>query len=195
MVSYLHDGPVMSKDSCTVGATVRHKLCELLVTSSTADACVQCNVCKKYMNVLRPIYHNYVKQSSQHINPKTNLRYLNTPQSSRKHVQSLRRDLRNEKRKTKLLKKKLEKVTNENGIELDESLNGDIATVIDRHRKEIETLSKNDFQRVFWEQQVYHNKCCTCSFRLVCMSGSQLCIIKSASTSYRTLRFGQWCLV
>ena len=150
-VAYLHEGyPIINKNFDVVTVTVRHTSCELLVT----DDNLSCKVCLKYSNVLRPIYHNYMKKSAEYSNPKTNLRYITTPHHT-KRIQSLRSMIHSARKRIKRLNKKLDQLTLKDGVECDdELLNSDMSAVMDKHRSEIEALDRNDFKRIFWEQQV-----------------------------------------
>ena len=52
------------------------------------------------------------------------------------------------------MRKKLEVLTSEKGIEVDSEVQEEIEYVIQEKRSYIESLPVNDFRRVFWEQQV-----------------------------------------
>lgn len=149
-VAYLHEGYYIFDGYVTFSSTVRHKACDIITTGSS----VQCKACSKYQAVLRPIYHNYIKGLHQPLKSKANVRYMNTPKRSQ-HLRSLRRTIRNAKRRVKLMTQKLEEVTLKEGItQPDEALESDMMQVLSNHQNEIDTLNSSDFKRIFWEQQV-----------------------------------------
>lgn len=79
---------------------------------------------------------------------------MRTPQR-RAHLAILRKAIQNKNRQLKRLRAKVASLLERNSestISLDEKLSKDIQMVIDNH-KEIE---KDDFKRIFWEQQVVH---------------------------------------
>ena len=151
MTSILDEGyPIIDK-GCELTATVRHKSCELIVTSDG----IRCKVCSKYRSVLRSIYYNYIKSSrhDQNAKPKANMRFLTTPKRS-KHIKSLKLAIRRQKRQIKLLQKWLEEATVEHGVDTDELLTSDIDAVVQAYQNEVSALPETDFKRIFWEQQV-----------------------------------------
>ena len=79
-------------------------------------------------------------------------RFFRTPQR-RRHFQSLQKSLRNQNRQLKRLKSRLEKVVEDDSIEVDDALSQDLKLVIDDPDNNNEYV-KGQFKRIFWEQQV-----------------------------------------
>jgi hypothetical protein len=127
-----------------LGKTVLHVSCELLVNDSDTS----CSVCHSYRNRLRAMHSCFQKGSFGA--PQTNFRYLNTPQR-KSQLLSIRRKVRTSQNKVFRLQERLNKIT---GVHTDEHLQNDVLLVIEKHQDQICKLETNDFQRVFWEQQV-----------------------------------------
>ena len=80
-----------------------------------------------------------------------NVRYLRTPQRAA-YIKSLQRAIRTKNRQLIRLKSKLKDLMSSNScLELDDNLNADILKVVEDHKSISE---KDDFKRIFWEQQV-----------------------------------------
>ena len=133
--------------------TVRHSSCHIVVNNEK-----RCAVCNRYRNVLRAIYSSSKKSSN--VLPKTNYRFLNTPQRIRQKT-SLRNKVKNLVAKNKRLKEKLTLLTEQAGVEIDPSLQSDFLAAVNINQQEVNTLPYNDFKRIFWEQQV--------GFSCICM--------------------------
>lgn len=69
-------------------------------------------------------------------------------------LKNARKTLRMRDQKIARMRKKLEVLTSEKGIEVDSEVQEEIEYVIQEKRSYIESLPVNDFRRVFWEQQV-----------------------------------------
>ena len=127
--------------------TIRHKDCLLLLLTSE-----MCSVCEKYRNTLRAMFCRQKKiivLQSPH--PKMNKRFFRTPQR-RRHFRSLQKSLRNQNRQLKRLKSRLEKVVEDDSIEVDDALSQDLKLVMDD--PDNNEYVKGQFKRIFWEQQV-----------------------------------------
>ena len=64
-----------------------------------------------------------------------------------------RTTLRNRDRRIARMKKKLDAMTTNNGVQVESEVQEEIESVIENHRPEIEALPGSDFRRVFWDQQ------------------------------------------
>lgn len=128
--------------------TIRHVQCNVLLSKDEAV----CPSCINYRNTLRALISQSLR--SPVLNPHINQRFMRTPQR-RAHLAILRKAIQNKNRQLKRLRAKVASLLERNSestISLDEKLSKDIQMVIDNH-KEIE---KDDFKRIFWEQQVVH---------------------------------------
>ena len=52
------------------------------------------------------------------------------------------------------LKSQLKVVTEKTGVNTDSLLESDLMAAVDNNQSLIDSLSQNDFQRIFWQQQV-----------------------------------------
>ena len=141
IVAFLHDVTEMK--------TVRHSSCELLVAT---DSGTKCAVCWKYRNDLRAMYSRS-HQKHNLDSAKANDCFLHTPQR-RKCMITLRRKIRNLAAKNCRFRSKLDKITATSGVITDSQLESDMLSAIDQHQDYINELPRNDFRKVFWEQQV-----------------------------------------
>ena len=69
-------------------------------------------------------------------------------------LRKARQTLRNRDRRLARLKNRLEKLTTERGVEMDDDVVEEMTEVIDEHSSEIDALPGSDFRRIFWDQQV-----------------------------------------
>ena len=65
-----------------------------------------------------------------------------------------RQTLRNLDRKVARIKKRLESLTSEGGVAVEEEVQDEIEAVIERQTSVMESLPGSDFRRIFWERQV-----------------------------------------
>ena len=68
-----------------------------------------------------------------------------------------RTTLRNRDRRIARMKKKLDAMTTNNGVQVESEVQEEIESVIENRRPEIEALPGSDFSHVFWDQQVSIN--------------------------------------
>ena len=163
-VAYLHEGfPVSAgvKTQCTI----RHVSCEMLVSNG------QCPVCERYSRTLPSTYSYFIKKTHPSLNRtphrKSNTRYMLTPQRVKCQL-AIKKSIINQRRKIKRLIAKIEDLTKQNGIEIDEEFNGDIQSAVAGFSRSIEDLDNSDFLKVFWNQQVF--KCFLVIFNLTFIS-------------------------
>ena len=132
--------------------TVRHVKCEVLLVE---DKTV-CTVCIRYRNTLRALISKAPQSPQISVSIYTNIRRLRTPQRPT-HIASLRKAIRNKNRQLKRLRAKVQQVLEGDSIPLDDELSGDVQKVISQHK----VIEKDDFRRIFWEQQVLLMHSCT----------------------------------
>ena len=128
-------------------STIRHINCHVLLDKKK----VTCPPCTNYRNTLRALVSKSIKvHSSPSPSSYTNTRFLRTPQR-RMHLAILRKAIRNKNRQLKRLRIRINALLkSKDSVCVDEDLSSDIATVIRNHT----VLEKDDFKRMFWEQQV-----------------------------------------
>lgn len=153
VVSFLDSGRCVTVGGVTHTSTIRHCRCELLV----ANTSVRCKCCSRYRSSLRSMHSNYMKERS--VNPAVNLRYMQTPQKVMR-IRALKNALRNKQRRLQRVKAKLQVITRQSGIQIDNDLQKDLRGIIDGSQDDIERLASDDFKRVFWQQQVMKNASC-----------------------------------
>ena len=128
--------------------TIRHINCDILLTNKE----VTCPSCTSYRNTLRALVSKSIKPpGSPRLSTHANLRFLRTPQR-RAHLAILQKAIRNKNCQLKRLRVRLNTLLgNKASLGVDEELTSDIKRVIDNHR----VVEKDEFKRIFWEQQVY----------------------------------------
>lgn len=134
--------------------TVRVSTCELLVEGR------KCTSCVSYRNSLRSMYHRWLKQKplspSRRLSTrsKTNLRWLSTPEKSKRYSQ-LRTRLDAESKKIKRLKEKINVMMERDHITLDPTLQSDFKTIMGEMSKRVnEECAEDSFKQLFWNQQL-----------------------------------------
>lgn len=126
-------------------STIRHTGCKILLTTS-----VVCSVCANYRSTLTALLCRQQKSQSLCPHPNMNTRFFTTPQR-RAHLQALRKAIRNKNRQLKRLKLKLEKIVENDSVEVDEELSEDLQMIEDPSNV---ASVKDEFKRIFWDQQV-----------------------------------------
>lgn len=64
--------------------------------------------------------------------------------------------MRNRDRRLARMKKQLDVLTSENGVELEPEIHDELSEVVEKHDVEMMSLPGSDFRRIFWSQQVYY---------------------------------------
>ena len=127
-------------------STIRHINCSILLYKSSV-----CCTCAGYRNTLRALISRYKTATPPSSRIHTNVRYLRTSQRSA-YIKSLQRAIQTKNQQIMRLKSRIEKLMKSNVcVELDDQLNTDILKVVEDHKQLTE---KDDFKRIFWEQQV-----------------------------------------
>ena len=80
-------------------------------------------------------------------------RFMKTPERLTA-LRKAKQALRNRDRRLSRMKKRLEALTSDCGVELENEVQEEITEVIDRHGTDMESLPISDFRRIFWDQQV-----------------------------------------
>ena len=134
--------------------TVRVSACEMLITGT------KCSSCVAYRDSLRSMYHRWTKQKSlsstkrQSTRSRTNLRWLTTPEKTKRYSQ-LRSRLDTKSKEVKRLRDKINIIIEKNHVSLDASLHSYFRNIMTVMSKKIqEECAANSFRRLFWEEQL-----------------------------------------
>lgn len=100
---------------------------------------------------LRSMLASFKKSTCNKV--ETNNRFLNTPQQKRKR-ESVRKQLKSLAIQNKRMRDKVNAAREDIGVTVDPELEEDFSPVIAKTQSYIDRMPLNDFQRVFWEQQV-----------------------------------------
>ena len=88
-------------------------------------------------------------EKKTHVSSKTNFRYLNTPEK-RQRYSNVRAEMEASKRKVELLKSKVAKLTERDGITVGEDLDKDLREImIDKEDEIMKKYGANSFQHIF----------------------------------------------
>ncbi len=134
--------------------TVRSAQCALLIASGNS----KCETCRVYRKNLRAMLSSSVKVSSPEKRKRlessshTNYRYLNTPELG-KRLKNSRKATRSLSRKLEHMKLNLKTLTESNGVNLDDSLNSDMCSIVKDSHDMISAHPPDSFARLFWDQQ------------------------------------------
>ena len=151
VVSVLDSGRCVTVGSVSHSSTIRHCQCELLVMTSSP----RCKCCSKYRNNLRAMYSNHCKEKTANVSG-ANLRYMQASQKERR-IRALKNALRNKQRRLERIKVKLQAITKQSSVQIDDDLLNGLRGVVDGNQDNINKLAADDFKRVFWQQQVNYN--------------------------------------
>lgn len=126
--------------------TIRTTSCSLLVGQGT------CNSCKSYRPQLRSMHSRFSKKSI--ITAKyANNRYLSTPEKKGK-LKKLQARAYTAEKEIQRLREKIEQSSEQNGVQVQHSLNEDLLTIMTENNSQIEKhFPVGSFRRLFWEQQ------------------------------------------
>lgn len=135
--------------------TVRHVKCLWKLPESSSGS--RCQYCKQYRSVLRSGLNRLLKQDQQRTqscdpSSHTNYRYLSTPEKIER-MKNLHEVVRSKERLIQTLRKKIDHVIQEEGIEVDEAMHNDLVTIMKKHGQSDDNLSDN-FKDIFWQQQL-----------------------------------------
>lgn len=139
-------------DSTRTGTlSIYHVNCEVLLESSIEPK--KCLACKKHRKSLSSMACRPHKDEHTHPSSHTTYTNLRTPEK----IERMSR-LHQENKKAKLrivrLEKKIMSATNEDGINLSNTLHSDMIVMANENAKSVfSSCSEGTFQRLFWEQQ------------------------------------------
>ena len=123
----------------------------------------RCLSCREYRYVLKS-YRYVLKSSLRHlkipepgntclqVDPRTNFRYLTTPQKLEK-LRSLRDRSRRSEQQVNRAKQALAKHIEIHGVKLDVSTSNDVLSIMEANKDKVESLD-DQFCKLFWEQQL-----------------------------------------
>ena len=155
LVAVLETTPYSVVNREEIFMTLRHIQCEILLTEAFI-----CSFCEKYRNTLRALVSKLCHSSYTSVH--VNTRFLRTPQK-KAHLIALKKAIKQRNQKLKQLRAKLDKVMNQSAcVPVDDGLSADIKQVI----KQQPLMEKDDFKRIFWEQQVGSMHVCWSYFML-----------------------------
>ena len=145
--AYLETGISLPYNNNTISATVRTSSCQLITNSG------RCSSCDEYRKQLRTAHSRLVKKKTGSPQKFTNDRFLNTPQRAKK-MDTLRSRVSLAEKEVARLKAKIEKVTDINGVAVDEQLHKELSTIISDKSDSVEKeFPQGTFRRLFWDEQ------------------------------------------
>ena len=128
--------------------TVRSSNCEMLVGTNAS----RCEHCKSYRNYLRTLSSRQLKKSSQALVERSS-QFLSTPEKQVK-MSKLKNKAKIAKKNLEAMKKKLDKLLEKHGGEVDAGLHDDLLMIMKEKNSGIEKSFPSDsFRRLLWEQQ------------------------------------------
>ena len=151
--AFVDDISPISHEGVTYDHTVRCSSCEVLVEGS------KCIICRNYRSTLRSMYSRWSKKLASDssecttVSSHTNYRYLNTPERKMR-MANLKSEVDSTRRELEDLKQKINALTKENGVDVDEDVQREIEDIIEDESKNItDQHPPGSFLRLFWEQQ------------------------------------------
>lgn len=141
-------------DGNVYSETVRSANCELITHE------LKCGGCVGYRNTLRALYGRWQKINSpsrkrkrSQIDSHTNYRYLNTPEK-KKRLSNLKNETRTLHRQVDQLKLRIKKLTEVDGVSLDQDMDADMRAIMNEHNDNVcASHSPETFEYIFWKQQ------------------------------------------
>ena len=122
----------------------------------------RCDNCKKYRAVLRAMHSRQSTStpSSERtaVSSHVNYRYLTTPEKTAR-MTNLKAEVSQQKKKIESLQQKVKKLTEAEGMEVDDQMHDDLYSIMDEMSGQVEErFSEHSFERVFWNQQLEARK-------------------------------------
>ena len=138
--------------------TVRHVNCPLVCVGRE----FRCSSCAQYRPTLRALRSRGEKTTlpslaNTHSSSHTNYRYLDN-EELKMRLCNVQREKRGVQRSLKRLKEKLSSKIEDEGLELHEDDYNDLTTFFEEADKNVNKLTREHFQKIFWEQQMHYNK-------------------------------------
>ena len=141
----LKTGAFTVNDEAIFSGTIRTSSCEIITKSG------RCKSCNAYRKNLRMAHSRWTKKGSPQ--KCANDRCLNTPQRVKK-LNTLRSRVCVAKKEVKRLRAKVEKLTEMNGVTVDEPLHNELSTIVSGNDTSIEKdFPQGTFRRLFWDEQ------------------------------------------
>lgn len=151
--AYLDESLPVCNNGSVSTKTVRSSCCELITNQS------KCTHCVTYRKNLRALYARCQKESSptkrkrSEADSHTNYRYLRTPEKKAR-ITNLHNKTKSLCRQVDQLKKKIEHLTELNGVNLEHSIDSDIRDIVNENDAVINaSYSPESFECLFWKQQ------------------------------------------
>ena len=125
-----------------------HPECEILIQST--KRCIFCN--KQRRSLAAMVSRPHLDDKTD---PSSHTTYCNlTNEEKDQRLHRLQQERKANRSKVTRLKQKISKITEEQGIQLDEVLHKDMQLIVDEEKDAIHLkYPENSFQRLFWEQQ------------------------------------------
>ena len=157
----LNKGSVAYVDKTPYCTTVRHVNCHLICE----DGKQRCSPCLEYRPTLRAMRSRSANKlrkeanSTAAVNPSshTNYRYLSN-EDLKKRLTNVQNERRVAEKRLKQLKDQLNAKIDEEGVDLAEEDIDDLSEIFAQADQETTKLTREHFQRVFWEQQKEYNE-------------------------------------
>ena len=134
--------------------TIRHINCEFMLKEKSKST--RCLSCREYRYVLKStLRHLKIPEPGNaclQVDPRTNFRYLTTPQKLEK-LRSLRDRLRRSEQQVSRAKQALAKHIEIHGVKLDVSTSNDVLSIMEANKDKVESQD-DQFCKLFWEQQL-----------------------------------------
>ena len=135
-------------------STIRSTKCSILTENT------KCEVCKNYRATLRALCSRQQRTTEDTISKRTdvsshtNYRYL-TADQCKTRMCNLKEELDQQRNKVNELEKKIQKMIENNGQQVDSLLQNDLYNIMNENTsKVLQSYPEGSFQRLFWQQQL-----------------------------------------
>uniref|UniRef100_A0A1X7UPQ6 Uncharacterized protein n=1 Tax=Amphimedon queenslandica TaxID=400682 RepID=A0A1X7UPQ6_AMPQE len=136
-------------DSST--STVRHMECQYLIFRTEKRK--RCKSCDDYRLNLHSLASREKQKATNAITCNhTNYRYLPSPEKT-KRLHDKQQENRSLKKRINNLEEKIAKITDKEGVDMDDETSHDIYQMVQDEQSVIEKLPDDSFQSIFWRQQ------------------------------------------
>lgn len=138
------------EESITGDRTIRHSMCELLLSPGKKSRCSRCEAHRKSLLVMLKRHESTVTSTdpSSH----TNYRYLNSELLSER-CNNLHRSFVASQRKVTRMKEKIQQLSTNHAISINDELNKDMKEIMKENFTTIAAqYPEKTFERMFWEQ-------------------------------------------
>ena len=162
-INIVHTGKTLVANIVTNDSrqTIRHRECQVIVK----EGVIRCTKCAAHRKTLQstatrlhsrarndasrsPTSHTITSPSSH-----ANLDYLTAPEVSLR-VQALQSRLKSSNKLVSQLQERIKKLTETQGLNVEQDLHDDLVTVMDQHEDSVsKQYDEDSFQMIFWRQQ------------------------------------------